>query len=35
MCRGLKVSRPLTAIMIPYINVSNFFKVKKYLRYDI
>ena len=29
MLRGLKVSRPLIAYMIPFINISNFFKWKK------
>ena len=35
MPRGLKVSRPLIANMIPFITISNFFKWKKYLHYDI
>jgi hypothetical protein len=29
MPRGLKVSRPLNAYMIPFINISNFFEWKK------
>ena len=35
MPKGLKVSRPLIANMIPFVNISNFFKWNKYLHYDM
>ena len=34
MPRGLKVSRLLIINMIPFVNISNFFKREKYLHND-
>ena len=35
MLRGLKVSRPLIANMIPFVNMSNFVSEKKNLHYGL